>query len=44
MFPGLQKILSGVGCDGQLTNIAFLHLVIPQVHGIAAHSPVEFTC
>lgn len=44
VLPGPWKSVSDVCCDWQLANLALLHLVIPQVHGIAAHSPVKFTC
>lgn len=44
VLPGPWKTVSDVCCDWQLTNLALLHLLISQVHGIAAHSPVKFTC
>lgn len=44
VLPGPWKTASDVCCDGQVTNLVLICLVIPQVHGIAAHSPVKFTC
>lgn len=44
LLPALWKTVSDVCWGGQMANLVLLSLVIFQAQGIAAPSPVKFTC